>query len=106
MTEIKNTTVASYDLFQWSTAQQRICIAQTGPLEYAVVEVYGRTDGSMGTTLQEFADYVKQVVPDAILAYNLDGGGSTNVVVNNKRICKTPGHREITDIIYFASAED
>lgn len=105
---IKDSAVAhrtSFD-FQWDRAQQRICIAQTGPLEYAIVEVYGRTDGSMGTTLQEFADYVKKAVPDAIIAYNLDGGGSTNVVVNNKRICKTPGHREITDIIYFASAED
>lgn len=104
--DMKKTTVASQDMFQWSTAQQRICIVQTGHLEYAIVEVYGRTDGSMGTTMQEFADYVKKVVPDAITAYNLDGGGSTNLIVNNKRICKTPGYREITDIIYFASAED
>ena len=104
--DIKSTTVFRQDDFQWSDAQQRVCIVQTGNLEYAIVESYGRTDASMGMTLQEFADYVQSVCPDAICAYNLDGGGSTNVIVNGKRIHKTPGHREITDILYFASSEN
>ena len=56
-------------------------------------------------SLQEFAELIAEKVPDAIVAYNFDGGGSTNLIMNNKRICKTPGLREITDIIYFASAE-
>ena len=38
------------------------------------------------------------------MAYNLDGGGSTNVVVDGERIHKTPGARKISDILYFASA--
>ena len=91
--------------YQWSYPQQRIALVQTGHLEYAIVEVYGKTDGSAGLTLDEFADFIVEQCPDAILAYNFDGGGSTNLIMNNKRICKTPGLREITDIIYFASAE-
>ena len=63
-------------------------------------------DSSAGLTLQEFAEFVAEQCPDAIVAYNLDGGGSTNLVVNGKRVCKTPGNREITDILYFASAEE
>jgi len=64
----------------------------------------GKTDGSMGMTIQEFADYIAYLFPDCILAYNLDGGGSTNVVLKGERIHTTPGHRQISDILYFASA--
>ena len=91
--------------YQWKYPQQRIALVQTGHLEYAIVEVFGQTDSSAGLTLQEFADLIAERVPDAIIAYNFDGGGSTNLIMNNKRVCKTPGLREITDIIYFASAE-
>lgn len=58
----------------------------------------------MGMNLQEFADLIAYLFPDCQIAYNLDGGGSTNVVVDGKRIHTTPGHRDISDIIYFASA--
>ena len=44
--------------------------------------------------------------PECRMAYNLDGGGSSTVLVNGERIHKTPGHREICDILYFASAGD
>ena len=33
-----------------------------------------------------------------------DGGGSTRVVLKGKKIEDTPGHRKISDILYFASA--
>ena len=92
--------------YQWKYPQQRIALVQTGHLEYAIVEVHGKTDGSAGMSLQEFAELIAQKVPDAQTAYNFDGGGSTNLIMKNKRICKTPGLRDITDIIYFASAED
>ena len=98
--------VARQGAFQWKYPQQRIALVQMGTLEYAIVEVFGRTDSSAGMSLPEFAEFVAQQCPDALLAYNLDGGGSTNLVVNGKRACKTPGLREITDIIYFASAEE
>ena len=111
--------------YQWKYPQQRIALVQTGELEYAIVEVYGKTDSSAGMDLQQFAEYVAEQCPGALLAYNLDGGGSTNLVITkyndayvegsknkkerdiviSKRICKTPGHREIHDLIYFASAE-
>jgi exopolysaccharide biosynthesis protein len=81
-----------------------VAVVQTGPLEYAIVEAYGKTDGSMGMTIQEFADYIAYLFPDCVMAYNLDGGGSTNVVLKGERIHTTPGHRQISDILYFASA--
>ena len=101
---ISETSVAKSGEFQWKYAQQRVAVLQTGPLEYAVVEAYGKTDGTMGMTLQEFADYIAFLFPDCVMAYNLDGGGSTNVVLDGKRIHTTPGHRQISDILYFASA--
>ena len=104
--DIAASEAARQGSYQWKYPQQRIALVQTGPLEYAIVEVYGQTDSSAGMTLEEFAALIAEKCPDAILAYNLDGGGSTNLIMNNKRICKTPGLREITDIIYFASAEE
>ena len=104
--DIASSQAAIQGDYQWSYPQQRIALVQTGHLEYAIVEVYGKTDGTAGLTLQEFADLIAEKVPEAKIAYNFDGGGSTNLIMNNKKICKTPGLREITDIIYFASAEE
>lgn len=101
---IKETVVAESGEFQWPYPQQRVAICQIGPLEYAIVEAYGKTDSTAGMNMQEFADFIAFVLPDCQIAYNLDGGGSTNVMVNSTRIHKTPGARKISDIIYFASA--
>lgn len=103
---MKSTVVASSGEFQWCYPQQRVAVLQTGELSYAIVETYGKTDSSQGLTLQEFADLIAYLFPDCRLAYNLDGGGSTNVVVNGARVHTTPGHREICDILYFASARE
>ena len=103
--DIASSQAAQQGDYQWNYPQQRIALAQTGPLEYAIIEVYGKTDSSAGLTLEEFANLIVEKVPETRIAYNFDGGGSTNLIMNNKRICKTPGLREITDIIYFASAE-
>ena len=103
--DIASSQAAQQGDYQWSYPQQRIALVQTGHLEYAIVEVFGQTDSTAGLTLEEFAELVAEKVPEAIIAYNFDGGGSTNRIMNNKKICKTPGLREITDIIYFASAE-
>ena len=101
---IAETSVSSSGEFQWKYAQQRVAVVQTAPLQYAIVEAYGKTDGSMGMTIQEFSDYIAYLFPDCLMAYNLDGGGSTNVVLKGARIHVTPGHRQISDILYFASA--
>ena len=103
--DIAASEAARQGSYQWKYPQQRIALVQTGHLEYAIVEVFGKTDSSAGLTLEEFAAFIAEQCPDAVMAYNFDGGGSTNLIMNNKRICKTPGLREITDIIYFASAE-
>lgn len=90
--------------FSMRAAAQRIAIVQLGELEYAMVEVDGNSDGSYGMTVKEFANYIHELFPDARMAYNLDGGGSTNVIVNGTRIHANPDRRNICDIIYFASA--
>lgn len=104
--DMKETSTAAAGELQWKYAQQRAAVVQLGELEYALVETYGKTDGSCGLTLQELADFIALYFPGCKLAYNMDGGGSTNVMVGSKRIHTTPGHREISDILYFASADD
>ncbi len=111
--DVKETEVARQGQYQWPYPIQRICIVQTGPLEYAIVETGGNANASGGFTMQEFADYVAEKCPDAIVAYNLDGGGSTCLATRTsqksakvKMLCKIPGQRDICDILYFASAEE
>lgn len=90
--------------FEYRYLSQRIAVVQLGHLEYAVVEIDGKYDGSAGMNLETFAAYLAELFPDCRLAYNLDGGGSTALVVNGARVHKTPGYRDISDILYFASA--
>ncbi len=85
----------------WLVAK-RICICQLGPLKYAVVQVDGG-DGS-GMTFRQLAELVKEKYPECIVAYNLDGGQSTNLILNNQQLSRGSGRRKISDIIYFASA--
>lgn len=90
--------------FQYRYKMQRVAIVQLDTLEYAIVECDGRADASSGMTMMDFAAYIQSLFPDCRLAYNLDGGGSTNVIVNGERIHKNPDSRQICDILYFASA--
>ena len=107
---IKDSAVAhakkSGDQFQWPYRMQRVAIVQLDRLSYAIVECDGKADASKGMDLQTFAEYIHELFPDAMMAYNLDGGGSTNVFVNGKRIHKNPDARQICDIIYFATAAE
>ncbi|MBQ6563335.1 MAG: phosphodiester glycosidase family protein [Clostridiales bacterium] len=120
--DIKSSAVAlakkSGDQFQYPYRMQRVAIVQLGKLQYAIVECNGKADASSGMSIQDFADYIKDLFPDALVAYNLDGGGSTNVIfpksvtkkgsqmIRFERIHKNSDAREISDIIYFASAEE
>ena len=63
-----------------------------------------RTWLSVGMTLEEFTDLILEKCPDAITAYNFDGGGSTNLMLNGKRVHKTLNSRSISGLIYFVSA--
>ncbi len=86
--------------------RQRMCIAQTGPLEYMALCCAGPMRGSEGMDLQQFAVLAQEL--GAVVAYNLDGGDSTMMIFNNEKINdrENENTRAISDIIYFASAWD
>ena len=88
--------------FEAILPNHRICICQLGPLKYGIVEVDGDSPKSLGVSLQGLAGYVKEMFPDCQVAYNLDGGVSTALVLGGKEI--SSGSRPNSDIIYFASA--
>jgi len=77
----KNNHIASDD------TTQRMIIAQTGPLAYLCVATEGPENEGSET------------------AYNLDGGGSSTMVLNNRKINALSTHkvRDICDILYFAT---
>ena len=83
---------------------QRMAIAQAGPLEYVCVATEGpENEGSVGLTIEELIDFmyglgVKQ-------AYNLDGGSSSAMILNNEKInaLSSRKNRPICDMIYFAT---
>lgn len=86
--------------------RQRMCIAQTGPLEYMALCCAGPQRGSEGMDMQQFAALAQEL--GAYTAYNLDGGDSTMMLFNGKKIndVRNKDTRQISDIIYFASAWD
>lgn len=88
--------------------RQRIAIAQVekGKLEYlAIVSAGSGFKGSnRGLTIEEFSNVVVKLGVES--AYNLDGGNSTMMMFNDAYINAdlADSMREISDIIYFASA--
>lgn len=86
-------------------AAQRIALIQLGELEYAVMEIDADGGNGTGMNLEELARFILEIFPDCKMAYNLDGGGSTHLIVNGRAIHKTPSSRAVSDIIYFASAQ-
>ena len=77
----------------------RLCICQTGPLEYMIV-----TCAKYGMTLDAFTDLAKEL--GAVQAYNLDGGNSACLYLFGHKINDTSKGeaRQLSDILYFASA--
>lgn len=92
------------DHYGADSEKQRMAIAQTGPLEYIVVCLGHHTRGSRGMTLWEFADFMASF--DPIVAYNLDGGDSTALIFMGERVndADCDYYRDISDIVYFATA--
>ncbi len=84
--------------------RQRIALCQAGPLHYKAICCASPTRGSVGMTLTEFADLCVEL--GAQEAYNLDGGDSTMLIFGGEKIndVDNPSTREISDIVYFASA--
>lgn len=88
---------------------RRICIAQTGPLSYMIVQSDGPDDPDhTGLWITDFAELVKSQ-GDVKYAYNLDGGSSVRVLFHGKAIDSPYPNtksqkRSNADMIYFASA--
>lgn len=90
---------------EFNKPHQRIAICQTGHLQYKVVCCSGPAVSGGGLTIPEFAQLLASM--KVRTAYNLDGGDSTLIWFNGKKV-NDMGYqtrRKLTDIIYFASAE-
>ena len=82
----------------------RTAIGQIGALHYLVVVSDGRTSVSAGLSLLKLAQLMQSY--GCINAYNLDGGGSSTMVLNGKVINiptdgQKMGEREVSDIVYI-----
>ena len=88
---------------------RRVCIAQTGPLSYIIVQSDGPDDPDhTGLWIRDFAELVYSL-GDVQCAYNLDGGSSVRVLFHGKSIDSPYPNtksqkRPNADMIYFASA--
>ncbi|MET4097878.1 exopolysaccharide biosynthesis protein [Agrococcus sp. UYP10] len=82
--------------------QPRTAIAMLADGSVAFVVVDGRSDASAGMTLSELAAYVQGL--GAVTAYNLDGGGSSTMVVDGEVVTEPSngGERATSDILYVA----
>lgn len=92
--------IATYD----DIREPRTAIGQVDENHYVIVVADGRRKGwsDEGMTLPELQQvFVEQ---GARIAYNLDGGGSTTMVLEGERVNKgsTSRERDVSDIIYFA----
>ena len=103
---VKQTDLARHTFAGGQKAAQRMCLAQTGPLEYLCICTEGPEDkGSVGLTLDQFCDLVASF-EGIVNAYNLDGGSSSTMVFRDQKVNSpnNPKRRPLCDIIYFASA--
>ena len=87
---------------------QRQAICQMGPLSYLIITTEGpnnKQDKEHGFTAGELAELAYSV--GAVNAYNLDGGNSASLIMNGVKMNRfgKGGIREITDMIYFITAE-
>ena len=82
----------------------RLALCQVDTLHYKIILTTMEQDYTLGIRLKDFATLCQK--EGAKIAYNLDGGLSTTLYFNGKRINdqKKVNFRSIPDIIYFASA--
>ena len=101
----KPADVGEYKWFDPSSVNPRAAIGQLDTLTYVLVAVNGRTDESIGVTMDQFADIMLEL--GCQQAYNLDGGNSATLAFNGEVFnTKVQKERDVSDIIYFASATD
>ena len=90
--------------YPYDKPAQRMVVAQAGPLSYVCVATEGpENPGSVGLTIPQMAEFMGTL--DVQSAYNLDGGSSSTMVLNNEKINALSTHkvRSICDILYFAT---
>ena len=83
---------------------QRIAFCQLGPLSYLILATEGpENPGSTGFTILEMAELCMEM--GAVNAYNLDGGSSSSIALNYRKINSLSTHknRSVGDIIYFCT---
>jgi len=83
---------------------QRIAIGQTGPLQYLILACEGpENENSIGFDLLQMAALCKEL--GCINAYNLDGGSSSTIALNYRKInaLSSGKIRLVGDCIYFAT---
>lgn len=92
--------------FVSTKANPRTAIGMIAPLHYLFVVVDGRTSESNGMTLKQLA----QIFVDrgAVIAYNLDGGGSSTLwfngtLINNPTDGRSVGERKVSDILFLGA---
>lgn len=83
--------------------EPRTAIGMVDKSHYVIVVADGRRNGwsEKGMTLPELQQvFLEQ---GCQVAYNLDGGGSTSLVMGNEKINRASGSRErdVSDIVYF-----
>ena len=86
---------------------QRMVIAQDSALSYLCVATEGPENiDSVGLTLPQTVELMMSL--GCQTAYNLDGGSSSTMVLNNKKINALSSRklRSICDILYFATLVD
>lgn len=84
-------------------ATARTVFCQLGPLKYAVFTADSPATGD-GMNCKEIGEFILKNFPECQVAYNLDGGGSSELFLGKKKVNKAIGRREIHGMIYFASA--
>ena len=88
----------------YNRTTQRMVFAQDGPLSYVCVATEGpENTNSIGLTIDQIREFMGSLGVQQ--AYNLDGGSSSTMVLNNKKInaLSTGKIRAVSDIIYFAT---
>lgn len=96
-----------FDQWQWQAGDkaQRIAVAQVDELTYMIFQCYGATNPPAGLTLDSFANMMLSRCDHIRVGYNLDGGGSANVIFGGKKLNENRDVRQICDILYFASID-
>ena len=85
--------------------EPRTAIGQVDETHYVILVADGRRGGwsDKGMTLQEMQHVFLE--EGCRTAYNLDGGGSSTLIVNGEKINRSSGSRErdVSDIVYFTN---